>query len=86
MLTYKSATVDRFEGKQAVLKLENDQELRLLREDLEPAELGAAFQVQILPEAEAKLSQEELARTILNQILQDASKEKGQTDSGGAAA
>lgn len=66
--------MDRTEGKLAVLSLENGQELRLLRSELGDAEVGGGFTVQILPEEEAGLERESLARTILNQIINDDSQ------------
>lgn len=81
MLTYKQATLDHYEGKQAILRLENGQDLRLLREEVEPAAIGTTFRIQVLPEVEAQLTQEELARVLLNQILRDASpSEENQPD------
>ncbi|MEI6477470.1 MAG: hypothetical protein WCO52_00575 [bacterium] len=74
MLLRKQATLDRTEGKLAVLSLENGQELRLLRSELGDAEVGGGFTVQILPEEEAGLERESLARTILNQIINDDSQ------------
>lgn len=71
MLVRKTAILDRFEGKKAVLILENNQELVLLKEDLGKAKEGDVFSLQILPEKEATLKREQLARTLLNQILND---------------
>ena len=69
MLIRKQATLDHFEGKQAVLVMENGQKLLILKEELGAAAEGASFVVQILPEPEAVLAKEELARELLNQIL-----------------
>jgi len=72
MLIRKQATLDRFEGKQAVLLLENKQELLILKEELgSDCQVGTIFTLQILPEAEALMEREELARVLLNQILKD---------------
>lgn len=72
MIMRKSATVTELNAKQAILTLENGQELKCLRDDLEPGVAeGKLYVVQILPEEEAKLSEEALARTLLNQLLSD---------------
>ncbi len=71
MIIRKSATLDRFEGKQAVLVLENGQELNILKEELQDVVEGEAYVIQIMPDKEATLEREALARTLLNQILQD---------------
>jgi len=75
MLVQKQATLERLEGKQAVLQLENGQELTIAKEELGSVQLGDRFSVRILPEQEALLDQEALARTLLNQILEDGQKE-----------
>jgi len=75
MLVQKHATLQRFEGKQAVLQLENGQEIEVLKEELGNGKEGDRFTLRILPEEEALLDQESLARTLLNQILDDGKKE-----------
>lgn len=70
MVIYKKAVLDHIAGKQAVLLLENGVKLVLPKDELSDHQLGSEFRIQIMPEAEAALSQETLARTILNQILQ----------------
>ncbi len=70
MIIRKQATVDRLEGKQVVLVLENKQELVIAKDELgDIARPGDAFAVHILPADEAALNQEDLARSILNQLL-----------------
>ncbi|MCC2631333.1 MAG: hypothetical protein K0S20_32 [Patescibacteria group bacterium] len=72
MIVRKQATLDHFDGKQAVLLLENGQELCILKEELGAAlSEGDIFTVQILPEQEAALEKNELARTLLNQLLDE---------------
>lgn len=72
MILRKIATLTELSAKHAVLSLENGQQLSCLREELEPGLVeGMQFVVQIIPEAEAKLEQEALARTLLNQLLSD---------------
>jgi hypothetical protein len=73
MLVRKQATLDRFEGKQAILLIDGGQELRLLRDDMGEVQPGQTFVIQILPEAEAALERDELARTLLNQIINNES-------------
>lgn len=76
MLTRIPATLNRLEGSNAVLVLEDGQELRVPREDLQPLpELGAGFTVQILPADEAELSADDLAKRLLNQLLDDEKDE-----------
>jgi len=78
MIVRKNATLERFQGKQAILRLENGAELAILREDLEPTgEIGREYTVQILPADEAKLEQDALARLLLNQILENDEQEAG---------
>ena len=75
MVLRKQATLDRIEGKQAVLVLENGQELLILKEELgDDLKEGDVYTIQILPEKEATLAKEALARTLLNQILNDEEK------------
>lgn len=71
MIVQKQATIDRFEGKQAIISLENGQELAILREELGTINEGEEVVVQIMPTAEAALEKAALARTLLNQILND---------------
>lgn len=71
MILRKHATLDRFEGKQAVLVLETGDEIHILKEDLGKVSEGQVYTLQILPEKEATLEKEELARALLNQILID---------------
>lgn len=82
MLLRKRATLEKVQGKQVVLTLENGQQLTLLRDELEPTvEVGAEYIVQIAPAAEAILEQEKLARTLLNQILQRVDQPPPQPES-----
>jgi hypothetical protein len=75
MLVRKRAIVEKIQGKQLVLSLENGQQLTLLRDELEPTtEVGAEFVIQILPKAEADLEQAELSRILLNQIFDSVDK------------
>jgi hypothetical protein len=75
MLVRKRAIVEKLQGKQLVLSLENGQQLTLLRDELEPTvEVGMEFVVQILPKAEADLEQAELSRILLNQIFDSVDK------------
>ena len=78
MLVRKNATLDRFEGKQAVLLLENGQELLILKDELGSVKEGEVFSIQIQPDKEATLEKEELARTLLNQILNDEGAHRSQ--------
>lgn len=72
MLLRKSAVISELTAKHLTLTLENGQELKCLREELEPgAAEGAVYVVQIMPQNEAELTQQQLARTLLNQLLKD---------------
>jgi hypothetical protein len=82
MLIRLHATLARFEGRKAVLRLEDGQELTLSREDA-AGEVGEEYVLQAMPAAEAALGQEEFARTLLNQILQNEThpqREEGPKD------
>ena len=70
MLVRLAATFDRLEYGKAVFILEDGQELRVAREIVNPTpEAGTAFALQLLPEQEAALDREALAKTLLNQLL-----------------
>ena len=82
MIVRKNATLERYQGKQAVLKLENGDELHIPREELAPtAEINQNFVIQILPADEAKLEQDALARVLLNQILESDEQKSGRKTS-----
>lgn len=75
MLTRLSGTFSGFEAGKVVLTLEDGQKLKIPKEDLQPLpEVGAEFTLQVLPASEAALSQAELSRVLLNQILGDATE------------
>lgn len=81
MMVYKRATLERIQGKNITLKLENGQELTLSRDEFEPLPpIGTDYAIQIIPEVEASMQREELAYTLLNQILNDDA-EKSQVTS-----
>lgn len=70
MITRISAELQRIESGNAIFKLEDGQELLIPKGEAEPlAAIGTAYTIQVLPETEAKLSQDELAKTLLNQIM-----------------
>lgn len=71
MMIRKQATLDRFEGKQAVLLLDTGDEVHILKDELRNPKEGQVYVFQILPDDEATLEKEALARTLLNQILAD---------------
>lgn len=75
MLIRKSAVIQRIEGKKAVLLIENDQEISVFKDELSNAEVGQSFVIEILPEAEATMKKDELARELLNQLMSDAYQE-----------
>lgn len=70
MQTYLPGTLDRVERGNAVILLEDGQELLVPKELLQPLpEIGAAVSVKVLPAAEAEQERTELAATLLNQVL-----------------
>lgn len=69
MVVYKKATLERIEGKTAVLVLDNGQEMRIAREELRANEVGGRYVVQIMTESESSQTQEVLAHHLLNQLL-----------------
>ena len=72
MVSHRNISFSRYEGKLAVFQAEDGQELAFPREDTGPAlSSGDPFVLQLLPAAEALLDQQELARTLLNQLLDD---------------
>ena len=75
MLIRKQATLEKFEGKQAILTLENGQSLAILKEELgRDIKEGDSFTIQITTTTESELDKEELARCLLNQILGENEK------------
>lgn len=72
MLTRLPAELLRIESGSAVFVLEDGQEVRVLKQDVEPiSPLGTRYVFQLLPEAEAEMEKTELAKTILNQIMRE---------------
>ena len=70
MITRLHATLVRFEGRKAVLALDDGQELRFSRDELGGVQ-GEEFVLEALPAGEAALKRDDLARALLNQILQN---------------
>lgn len=72
MLVQKQVTLLRWEGKRAILQLDSGEEIALSKEDFpRDTQVGAQFSLKLQPLHEAALEKEELARTLLNQILAD---------------
>lgn len=72
MLTRISAELQRVEAGSAILVTQDGQELRVPKADLAPIpEMGTAYVLQVLPEQEALLEQEVLAKLLLNQIMRN---------------
>ena len=70
MILRKQAALEKIGGKHAILVLEDGQELAVLKDELgKELSLGDRFTIQIQPVSEAELTQVNLARTLLNQIL-----------------
>ena len=73
MLIKRNATISAIEGKKVVLELEDGQRLLVPKDDFQPQsvpEIGTPYSLQILSADEARLNQDELARILLNQILE----------------
>lgn len=70
MLIQKPLTLLRFEGKKAIFAFEDGQELVLSKDDF-PKEIQVGEQCMLTLQSlhEARLKQEDLAQTLLNQIL-----------------
>lgn len=68
------AVIDRFEGEKAVLKLEDDQELVVAKEKLPSAmREGSSVRVYLIDDEIDRLRREDLAKSILNELLSNAS-------------
>ena len=73
MLTPLDTTLKEVQGRHAVLESADGQLLKVPADAVKGAEIGAPFTIQILPAEQAVKSQQELARTILNELInQDA--------------
>lgn len=67
-----NARFKKVEHGNAVFNLADGQELKVTKELLNPLPAeGTEFILTLLPEAEAVLEQEKLAKVLLNQILKD---------------
>ena len=75
MDTYLPATVT-VEGRNLLLKLEDGQVLRLAREKAPSLADGEAVSLRILPETEASLERQALARAILNELIGSPESER----------
>ena len=72
MIIRLRATLDHFAARQAVFALENGQELSIAKDDLAASyKEGDSFVVQVMPQSHADMQKEALARTLLNQLLQN---------------
>jgi hypothetical protein len=72
MLLQKQVTLLRWEGKHAILQLDSGDEISFPKDDLpRDTPIGAQFSLKLQPLHEAALEKEDLARTLLNQILAD---------------
>lgn len=72
MLIKRSATISAVEGKKVVLEFEDGQRFHIPKDEWlpgSPPAPGTPYVIQVLSADEAELSQDELARTLLNQIL-----------------
>jgi hypothetical protein len=82
MILRLRAQVEKVVGKKVVLLLEDGQRLSVEKDDLWPNDAPASieqepYSVEIMPEREAKLERDALARTLLNQLLSDQPAQPG---------
>ncbi|MBI4359865.1 MAG: DUF3006 domain-containing protein [Candidatus Jacksonbacteria bacterium] len=69
-MDYKKAIIDRFEERFAVLRLDDDQELRVNRDWLPfDAEEGEGVAIQFRREEDMKKNSQELASALLDEIF-----------------
>lgn len=72
MVTRLHGTVTSLEGNTVLIALEDEQIIKVSLQMLTPApQVGDAYDLHLLPAAEAALVTEELARTMLNQLVAD---------------
>lgn len=71
MLTRKSAVIKSIEGRRVVFCLENDQYFTVEKEDLYKPAPGQEYVIEIIPVKEAELKKDELAKEIVNQLLEN---------------
>jgi hypothetical protein len=70
MMARMSLQLVRIEGRYAIFSLEDGKELAILKQNIEPLEeIGSNYVLTVLPEKEALLEQNQLAKSLLNQIL-----------------
>jgi len=75
MLFNEPLTLTKLAGKYVTFTLESGEEIQLLKEDFpKNLQIGQVYMLTIQPAHEAQLSQQELARTLLNEILADDSQ------------
>ncbi|MEZ0286867.1 MAG: hypothetical protein ACAH35_03460 [Candidatus Paceibacterota bacterium] len=79
MLLSLQGTITAIENLTAVLTLDDNQTIRFsLKEmDVRP-QVGDTYVLHLLPESEAKLSTDELARSLLSQLIRDVPAETNQ--------
>lgn len=70
MIIRKSATVKSIEGRKVLLELENNDFLKLDKDDMVGLSIGDELQVQIMTANEAGMEKDDLAKSLLNQLLQ----------------
>lgn len=69
-MNYLSAKIDRIEGDFAILKTDDRQEISWFQDNLPPGlKIGAKVSLELKSAHDANKSQQELAKEILNEIL-----------------
>ena len=68
-LPSQSGVIDRTEGEQVIIRLQDGQEISWPKKLLSEFKEGASVKLVIQTEAEAEQERQKLAKTILNEIL-----------------
>lgn len=66
---HQSGVIDRIEGEQAIIRLQDGQEISWPKKQLAKLKEGATVKLVVQTEAEAEQERQKLAKTILNEIL-----------------
>ena len=66
----RSTTLSKLDGKLATFELDGGATIAIPKDELSPgAQVGDAYTLTLIPVQQAALEREELARTLLNEIL-----------------
>ena len=77
MRTERSAKLVTIDGKRVIFQLDGGEEFFIPKDDISPgAQVGDDYTIFLMPSSEAKLESDELARTLLNEILRNDHSER----------